>query len=52
MTRKPTLRKIKRAATPTHQPTQIAAHLILPYRTTASRQHSAQPTNFFPIFAP
>jgi len=29
----PTLRKIKRAAMPTHKPTQIAAHLILPNRT-------------------
>ena len=29
----PTLRKIKRAAIPTHKPTQIAAHLILPNRT-------------------
>jgi hypothetical protein len=31
--RQPTLRKIKRAAMPTHKPTQIAAHLILPNRT-------------------
>ena len=31
----PTLRKIKRAAMPTHKPTQIAAHLILPDRTQA-----------------
>jgi hypothetical protein len=29
----PTLRKIKRAVMPTHKPTQIAAHLILPNRT-------------------
>jgi len=29
----PTLRKIKRAAMPTHEPTQNAAHLILPNRT-------------------
>ncbi len=28
-----TLRKTKRAAMPTHKPTQIAAHLILPNRT-------------------
>ena len=32
-TKLPTLRKIKRAAIPTHKPTQIAAHLILPNRT-------------------
>ena len=32
-TKMPTLRKIKRAAMPTHKPTQIAAHLILPNRT-------------------
>jgi hypothetical protein len=31
--RQPALRKIKRAAMPTHKPTQIAAHLILPNRT-------------------
>ena len=30
---KSALRKIKRAAMPTHKPTQIAAHLILPNRT-------------------
>jgi len=30
---KPTLRKIKRAAMPPNNPTQIAAHLILPSRT-------------------
>jgi hypothetical protein len=46
MTRKmPTLRKIKRAAMPTHKPTQIAAHLILPNRTQSlpatQRQFSA-----------
>jgi len=29
----PTLRKIKRAAMPKHEPTLIAAHLILPNRT-------------------
>ena len=46
------LRKIKRAAIQPHKPTQIAAHLILPNRTTATRQHSAQPTVFFLIFAP
>jgi hypothetical protein len=52
ITRKPTLRKIKRAAMPTHKPTQIVAHLILPNRTTATRQYSAQPTVFFLTFAP
>ena len=31
--KKPTLRKIKRAALPTHKPTPNAAHLILPNRT-------------------
>jgi len=31
--KKPTLRKIKRAAMETHKTTQIAAHLILPNRT-------------------
>jgi len=29
----PTLRKSKRAAKPTHKPTQFAAHLLLPHRT-------------------
>jgi hypothetical protein len=38
----PTLRKIKRAAIPTHKPTQIAAHLILPNRTQ-SRPTTRQP---------
>jgi len=32
--KKPTLRKIKRVALPAHKPTQNAAHLILPNRTT------------------
>ena len=32
--KKPTLRKIKRAAMQPHNPTHIAAHLILPNRTT------------------
>jgi len=31
--KKPTLRKIKRAALPTYKPTPNAAHLILPNRT-------------------
>ncbi|MBK8680314.1 MAG: hypothetical protein IPN31_00050 [Bacteroidetes bacterium] len=45
------LRKIKRAAKPpTSRPT-FAAHFILPNRTTITRQHSAQPTVFFPTFA-
>jgi len=35
----PTLRKIKRAAMPTHKPTQIAAHLILPNRTQKPAHH-------------
>jgi len=45
------LRKIKCAAKPpTSRPT-FAAHFILPYRTTATRQNSAKPTNFLPTFA-
>ncbi|MFM6184384.1 MAG: hypothetical protein ACKPA8_23335 [Dolichospermum sp.] len=32
--KKPTLRKIKRAALPAHKQTQNAAHLILPNRAT------------------
>jgi hypothetical protein len=32
----PTLRKIKREATPHTKPTQVASHFILPNRTTAA----------------
>jgi hypothetical protein len=46
------LRKIKRAAKPpTSRPT-FAAHFILPNRTSATRQFSAQPTIFFPYICP
>lgn len=46
------LRKIKRAAKPpTSRPT-FAAHFILPYRTSTNRKFLAQPTIFFPTFAP
>ena len=34
------------------QANPFAAHLILPNRTTATRQHSAQLTLFFLTFAP
>jgi len=46
------LRKIKRAAKPPTSRPAFAAHFILPYRTPTNRQFSAQPTVFFPIFAP
>ena len=45
------LRKIKRAAKPLTSRHTFAAHFILPYRTTATRQNSAKPTNFLPTFA-
>ena len=46
------LRKIKRAAKPPTSRPAFAAHFILPYRTHTNRQFSAQPTIFFPTFAP
>ena len=46
------LRKIKRAAKPPTSRPAFAAHFILPNRTPTNRQFSAQPTIFFPIFAP
>jgi hypothetical protein len=41
----PTLHKIKRAAMPTHKPTQIAAHLILPKHTNTYIYHQKKDTN-------
>lgn len=42
-----TLRKIKRAANPTHKPTLFAAHLLLPNRTKYPTAFFTFDTNFY-----